>query len=114
MREIRYYQKSVGMLIPRRSFARLVKELMDQTVRSLTNYPVGFRITVAALAAIQEATEAAVVLALEMSNLAAIHARRVTVMPRDMQFIRRVMGMMDPSCWLAASKRKNRNKAPEH
>lgn len=76
---------------------------MDQTVRSLTNHSMDFRITVSALAALQEAAEQAVVLALEMSNHAAIHAKRITVMPRDMQFIRRVMGMMDPSCWLAES-----------
>lgn len=93
------------MLIPRRPFSRLVKELMDQTIRQFTNDDVGLRITVSALAAIQEATEEAVTLSLEMSNLAAIHAKRVTVMPRDMQFIRRVMGMMDPSCWLADSNR---------
>jgi histone H3/H4 len=89
------------MLIPRRPFSRLVKEIMDQSIKSFTNQPVGFRLTVSALAALQEATEQAVVLTLEMANHAAIHAKRVTVMPRDIHFIRRVMGMMDPSCWLA-------------
>jgi histone H3/H4 len=39
----------------------------------------------------------------EMSNrLAAIHAKRVTLMVRDMHFVRQVFGMHDPSIWFAS------------
>ena len=48
-------------------------------------YVPGCRWTSAALAAMREATEAYEVGLLEDTNLAAIHAKRVTIMPKDMQ-----------------------------
>ena len=45
-----------------------------------------------ALNALQEAAEAYVVALFEDTNLAAIHAKRVTILPRDMQLARRVRG----------------------
>jgi len=59
------------------------------------------KISVSALAAIHEAAEQALVMVFEMTNHAAIHARRVTVMPKDVRFIRDIMGMWDAGCWLA-------------
>ena len=46
----------------------------------------------AALAALQEATEAAVVSLLEDAYLCTAHARRVTLMPQDVQLARRIRG----------------------
>ena len=46
----------------------------------------------AALLALQEAAEAYLVALLEDSNLCAIHARRVTIMPKDIQIARRLRG----------------------
>ena len=46
----------------------------------------------AAIAALQEASEAFLVRLMEDSNLAAIHARRVTIMPKDIQLVRRLRG----------------------
>ena len=45
-----------------------------------------------ALAAVQEATESYVVSTLSDANLAALHAKRVTVMPRDLHLARRLRG----------------------
>lgn len=42
--------------------------------------------------ALQEAAEAYLVVLLENTNLCAIHAKRVTIMPKDMQLARRVRG----------------------
>ena len=42
--------------------------------------------------ALQEAAEAYLVGLLEDSHLCAIHAKRVTIMPRDMQLARRIRG----------------------
>ena len=45
-----------------------------------------------ALQAIQEAAEAYLVSLFEDTNLCAIHAKRVTILPRDIQLARRVRG----------------------
>eukprot|EP00804_Cyclotella_cryptica_P005554 CCRYP_003058-RA/>CCRYP_003058-RA protein AED:0.32 eAED:0.32 QI:0/-1/0/1/-1/0/1/0/62 len=52
------------------------------------------RYTATALAASQEASEAYLIGLMEDTNLCAIHARRVTIMPKDMQLSRRVEGNM--------------------
>ena len=45
-----------------------------------------------ALLALQEAAEAFLVGLFEDSNLCAIHAKRITIMPKDMQLAKRVRG----------------------
>ena len=46
----------------------------------------------AALMALQEASETYLVSLFEDTNLCAIHAKRVTIMPKDMQLARRISG----------------------
>ena len=72
LREIKRYQKSVDMLIPRAPFQRLVKEISNQMDHTL-------RFQSQALQALQEASEAYVVGLFEDTNLCAIPAKRVTV-----------------------------------
>ena len=45
-----------------------------------------------AVEALQEAAEAYLVSLFEDTNLCAIHAKRVTIMPKDMQLARRIRG----------------------
>ncbi|XP_007574118.1 histone H3-like centromeric protein A [Poecilia latipinna] len=85
--EIRKYQKSTDFLIRKTSFARLVREVCQSfSINSL-------RWQVYALLALQEAAEAFLVLLLSDANLCAIHAKRVTVFPRDIQLARRLRGV---------------------
>ena len=85
LREIRRYQKSTELLIRKLPFQRLVREIaMD--IKS------GVRFQQAALDALQEATEAYLVGLFEDTNMCAIHARRVTIMPKDIQLARRIRG----------------------
>ncbi|KAH9409420.1 hypothetical protein TYRP_010427 [Tyrophagus putrescentiae] len=86
LREIRRYQKSTELLMPRLPFQRLVRELAENNVLT------GLRFQVSALEALQHATEAYLVELLEKTNLCAIHAKRVTIMPRDMQLAVRLRG----------------------
>jgi histone H3 len=86
LREIRKYQMSTDSLIPKIPFARLCREIMLDFTREQ------WRIQAAALAALQEATEAYVVAIMEDANLCAIHAKRVTIMPADMRLARRLAG----------------------
>ena len=81
--EIKHYQKHVELLIPLLSFSRLVREVATEV--SL----VDLRFKSAALKALQEGSEACVVGLLEDSQLCTFHAKRVTVMPKDMQLTRR-------------------------
>lgn len=85
LREIRKYQKSVDLLIKRLPFQRLVREILQ-------DYKHGMRMTSQSLGAIQEAAEAYLVGLFEDTNLCAIHAKRVTIMPKDMQLARRIRG----------------------
>ena len=85
LRDIRKYQNSTNTLIPRLPFQRLVREII-QDLRD------GIRFQTTALLALQEASEAYLVGLLEDSNLCAIHAKRVTIMPRDIQLARRLRG----------------------
>ncbi|KAL7674991.1 hypothetical protein ACOME3_001261 [Neoechinorhynchus agilis] len=83
LREIYRYQCSTNLLMRRLPFQRLVKEI----VSGIQN---GFKWQVAALNALQEATESFLVQLFEDTNLCAIHAKRVTIMPRDMHLARRI------------------------
>ena len=78
LREIRRYQKSSELLIRRMPFQRLVREIAQ--VHNLY-----LRFQSSAILALQESAEAYLVGLLEDSNLCAIHAKRVTIMPKDMQ-----------------------------
>ena len=66
-------------------FQRLVREIA-QTYSPYLMFQSG------AVIALQEAAEAYLVGLLEDSNLCAIHAKRVTIMPRDIQLARRIRG----------------------
>ncbi len=83
LREIRKYQKSVDHLIPKLSFQRLVREITQELDSK-------FRFQGAALLCLQEAAEAYLVGLFDDSNLCAIHARRVTVMGKDMRLTKRI------------------------
>ncbi|PIC38919.1 hypothetical protein B9Z55_010777 [Caenorhabditis nigoni] len=84
--EIRKYQKSTDMLIQKAPFARLVHEI----VREQTNQSKDYRIRADALMALQEAAEAFMVEMFEGSVLICNHAKRVTLMPTDIQLYRRL------------------------
>ena len=86
LKEIRQYQKSSDLLIRRLPFARLVKEIQQLLTREQ------YRWQGTALLAIQEASEAHLVQLFEDANSCAIHGKRVTIMPRDIQLARRIRG----------------------
>jgi histone H3 len=85
VREIRRYQKSTDLLLRKLPFQRLVKEIARHYVND-------FRFQGTAILALQEAAEAYLVELFEDTNLCAIHAKRVTIMPKDMQLARRIRG----------------------
>ena len=85
LKGIRHYQKFMGLLIRKLPFQRLVREIAVKVA-----HEVWFQSSV--LLALQEAAEAYLVGLFEDTNLCAIHARHVTILPRDIQLARRICG----------------------
>ena len=86
LREIRFYQRNTELLIRKLPFSRLVKEVQTYFYRK------EYRWQASALIALQEAAEAHLVGLFEDANLCTIHAKRVTIMPKDIQLARRIRG----------------------
>ncbi|XP_059221593.1 histone H3-like [Stomoxys calcitrans] len=87
LREIRRYQKSTELLIRKLPFQRLVREIAQ-------DFKTDLRFQSSAVMALQEASEAYLVGLFEDTNLCAIHAKRVTIMPKDIQLARRIRGRL--------------------
>ena len=118
LREIRHYQKKTNLLIRRAPFARLVKEIAQDCMQEMRfrSSAIGANLLIrrapfarlvkeiaqdcmqemrfrsSAIGALQEAAEAYLVGLFEDTNLCAIHAKRITIMPRDIQLARRIRG----------------------
>jgi len=85
LREIRRYQKSTELLIRKLPFQRLVREIAQ-------DFKTDLRFQSSAVMALQESAEAYLVSLFEDTNLAAIHAKRVTIQPKDLALARRLRG----------------------
>ena len=85
LQEIHHYQKRTNLLIHKLPFQRLIRELTQK-------FKVDIRFRSSALMALQEAAEAYLVRLFEDMNLCAIHTKRVTIMPKDIQLVRRIRG----------------------
>ena len=103
LREIRRYQKTTELLIRKLPFSRLVREVTQ-------DFKIDLRFQAQAIMALQEAAEAYLVGLFDDTNLCTIHAKRVTIMPKDIQLARRIRGERaktpsmgisdgDPSCY---------------
>ncbi|KAK8506618.1 hypothetical protein V6N12_073571 [Hibiscus sabdariffa] len=98
-------RKSTGGKAPRKQLATRLqgnRHLPPAESRSLTatrlvreiaqDFKTDLRFQSHAVLALQEAAEAYLVGLFEDTNLCAIHAKRVTIMPKDIQLARRIRG----------------------
>jgi len=92
LKEIRKYQRSTELLIRKLPFARLVREIASDVLRRGPYHMDEVRWNSSAILALQEAAECYLTHLLEDSNLCAIHAKRVTLMQKDIQLARRIRG----------------------
>ena len=83
--EIRHYQKSTALLFRKLPFQRLVREITQ-------DFKTDLRFQAVAILCLQEAAEAYLVGLFEDMNLCTIHAKRVTITPRDLLLARRIRG----------------------
>ncbi|TNN11563.1 histone H3-like centromeric protein [Schistosoma japonicum] len=84
LKEIRAFQRSTNLLLRKLPFARLVRSI---TVRTLGPSYLSFRWQAVCFLALQEAAEAFIVHLFECAQRCAIHARRITVMSKDIQLV---------------------------
>ena len=85
LREIRRFQKSTDLLIRKSPFQKLVREIAQ-------DYKSDIRFQSTAMLALQEASEAYLIDLFSDTQLCAIHGKRVTIMPKDLQLARRIRG----------------------
>jgi histone H3 len=85
IREIRKYQKNTDLLIRKSPFQHLVREIP-------INLKLDLRMHSTAVLALQEALEAYLVCLFEDTNECAIHAKRLMIMPKDIQLAQRIRG----------------------
>ena len=85
LKDIRHFQKTSVLLIRRLPFQRLMREIAQ-------DYKTDLRFQSVAILCLQEAVEAYLVKLFDDANLCAIHTRRVTIMPKDIQLARRIRG----------------------
>ena len=108
LREIRRYQKGTELLIRKAPFQRLVREIMQEVCSKkkawgnlvlpqfrkpqFRNEDEPYRMQSIAMLALHEAAEYYLVDLFDWTNLCAIHAKRKTIMVKDMQLARRIRG----------------------
>ena len=89
LQDIRHFQKTSALLIQKLPFQRLVREIAQ-------DFKTDLRFQSAAIlclqAAVKQEAEAYLVRLFDDANLCAIHARRVTIMPKDILLARRIRG----------------------
>ncbi|KAJ5663672.1 hypothetical protein N7507_004403 [Penicillium longicatenatum] len=91
LKEIRRYQRSYDLLIAKLPFARLVREVALDLLPAEVGATLRWQSM--AIQALQEAAEAFLVHLFEDTNLCALHAKRVTIMQKDIQLARRIRGV---------------------
>ena len=85
LQDIRHFQKTSALLIRKLPFQRLVREIAQ-------DFKTDLRFQSVVILCLQEAAEAYLVRLFDDANLCAIHARRVTILPKDIQLARRIRG----------------------
>ena len=85
--EIAFYQKHYGLPSSKLAFARLFREILYDDMNKED-----MRVQASVILVAQEGMEAYVVGLLEDSNLCAIHGKRVTIMPKDIQLAHCIRG----------------------
>ena len=85
VQDIRHFQKTSVLLIRKLPFQRLVREIAQ-------DFKTDLRFQSAEILCLQEAAEAYLVRLFDDANLCAIHAKRVTIMLKDILLARQIRG----------------------
>ena len=83
LNEIKHYQKTTDLLLAKRPFQALVKEIA-------LNHQSDLRFESNAIGVLQHSSEAYLIGTFEKANLCCLHAKRVTIMPKDIRLAQRI------------------------
>lgn len=92
LKEIRRYQNSTDLLIRKLPFQRFVRSIAQQ-------YKADVRFQGPALACLHESLEAYLTGVFEDANACAVHARRVTILKRDLSLVDKIRGRFGNPCY---------------
>ena len=92
LREIRRYQKTTNLLIPKICYQRFLREISSDPNKCSQRSDGPFHWQGSAILATQTVAEDYLTVQLEDANVCALHSKRVTVMPKDIQLVRRIKG----------------------
>ena len=87
LHEIRQFQKFTELLIPKQAFLRVACQILQRESPSS-------QIQTSAVLALHKAAEAYLIFLMEDTNLCGIHTKRVMILPKDMQLVRRIRGKL--------------------
>ena len=90
VKQIRKLQNQTTEIIPKAPFSRLVREVCEEQFNEKIRW------SSLALEALQASSEDYLVGLFEDSYLCSIHAKRVTLMAKDIRLARRIRGVTDP------------------
>ena len=85
LQDICHFQKTTALLIRKLPFQRLVREIAK-------DFKTDLRFQSAAILCLQEAMEAYLVRLFDDANLCSIHAKRVTIMQKDILLAKQIRG----------------------
>lgn len=86
LKQIRQYQQSTDLLLQKRPFSRLVRDIMDDYIEKEQ-----VRFNASAMMALQEVIETQMVMVCTRANMITMHAKRVTVAARDLSLAEDIM-----------------------
>lgn len=91
IKEIKYYQSNIGFLVPRATIVRVIRSTLLDSIRShKAQQAENLKFTSVSLNIMHEAIENYLVCLLELSYMAARHAKRVTLFASDIRLINRI------------------------
>ena len=90
LREIKKYQETTDLLVRGLPFQRLVRS-------TAMKYNTEMRFQRAAIEALQEGSEALLVKLFEITNILASHAKRITILKRDVELAKYILNEILPS-----------------
>ena len=90
LRDIKEYQETTDLLIKGLPFQRLVRS-------TAMKYNTEMRFQRAAIEALQEGSEALLVKLFELTNILASHAKRITILKKDVELAKYILNEILPS-----------------
>lgn len=88
IKEIKFYQNTIGFLLPKAGVVKLIRHIMNDILKNLPME--GLRFTTNSMGILHEALENHLVCLIEVAYMLSRHAKRVTLFASDLRLINRI------------------------